>query len=179
MAIDLVSVLVPTVAGLAGAGIGGLASYKAATAGAKVAAATEQRVWMRQRRETAYMALLTVRDEWVDLHVEKGAAMQEWMRLRDHAQPPPDKPFDFAPFTARLTELQPRLERAVHQVELFGSEAARGAARAWQVGLGDYRIATRPGGVFGAGVGEIVRLETATHREPFIALVRGELGIDS
>jgi hypothetical protein len=179
MTTDLFSVLVPTFAGLVGAGVGGFASYKAATAGAKAAAATEQRVWMRERREAAYMSLLTIRDEWVTLHEEKGAAMQEWVRLRQHAQPPPEAPFDFAPFTARLSELLPRLEHAVHQVELFGSEAARKAARAWQADLGDYRIATRPGGAFGAGVGEIVRLETAKHREPFVALVRAELGIDS
>jgi hypothetical protein len=177
MSTDLVSVLVPTIAGLVGAGVGGLASYRAATGAAKTAAQSEQRVWVRQRREAAYLSLLTARDQWVAMHVEKGSAMQEWVRA--HPKPPYEPQFDFAAYQAKRLSLEPQLEIAVNNVELFGSENARKAAQLWQRDLGDYLIATRPGGAFGAGVGEIVRLETAKHREPFVALVRGELGIES
>ncbi len=174
---DYLSALISGLSALLGAGIGGFATYRAASRGSLLAAQTEQRVWMRERRENAYVAFLTARNRYVDAYIAKGDAMQEWSRRAE--QYLRADPFDFQPDRQRTSEALAELEREFANVELFGSVAAREAARAWMPQLrSDYAVATRPGGAFGAGLRELQAQEVKSRRDPFIALIRNELGID-
>jgi hypothetical protein len=42
----------------------------------------------------------------------------------------------------------------------------------------NYGVATRPGGSFGAGVRAVENEEIRDYRDPFLELVRRELGVD-
>lgn len=168
-------VLIPAIAALLGAAIGGYAAYRGAAASAQIAGNLEQRAWVRSRRENAYVALLTSRNKWVSLYVAKGHAMQE-AAGQGNAQA---SQFPFDHWNALSQPVSDQLEQDIANVELFGSAAARSAAQTWVPALHDqYQIGTRPGGSFGAGIELVEQAERDEFRDPFLALVRGELGIE-
>jgi hypothetical protein len=167
MSIDLFSVLVPTIAGLAGAGVGGVASYLAATGAAKTAARNEQRVWIRERRETAYLALLSTFESWRDLQVAVLTETAGW-----EGSGVGERPMLFGVDG----ELMSSLREAVDKVELFGSVRAAHIARTWLADVSAYRDETAR-----EDFNTLLRdaAKPAAQRDAFVALIREELSIGS
>jgi hypothetical protein len=116
--------------------------------------------------------VLAARNRLVRAYVDKGDAMQEAVRLGSPAD------FDYQHWQTVTDPLWFPLDEAVANVELFGSGAARDAIRAWAEEVRtSYRMATRPGGAFGAGMREVETEDNQRHRDPFIKLIRQELGV--
>jgi len=163
---------VSAASGLLGAAIGGTLAYRGAVRGAREVRVAEHNQWKRDHRESAYVDFLTQRNRYVGEMNEKAKAMQEAVGAGTAAE------FDFAPwdavFAARLAELN----EAMAIIELFGSRAASAAAGAWLDELPTiYLMATRAGGSFGGNMAAVVEDEVKRYRDPFVDLVRAELGI--
>lgn len=170
---DLSSPIISALAALAGAGVGGLATYKAAVRGSSLARQAERERWRRERREDAYRAFLTARNRYVEAQIAKGDAMQRWARDRQEAKPA----FDWQKHDAPVEDAWAELERQLANVELFGSREARTMVRGWMPALSDFRVGTRPGGAFGSAIRQYRDDEVQQHRDPFIELVRRELDV--
>jgi hypothetical protein len=170
----LLTGLLTGMTGVLGAAVGGFFAYRGAVRGATEQRNAEQDRWRRDRRERAYLGFLTVRNRYVQLMIEQGDAMQA--AVRDGGA----DSFDFHPWLAKLAPVRTEIEEAAATMELFGSHEARGEVRAWLPILWtNYGMATRPGGAFGAGVRAVEQDEIKDQRDPFVELVRNELGITS
>jgi hypothetical protein len=166
------SALVASLPSLLGVLIGGALTLIGTIYSTRRTASATQQAWIRERREAAYLALLTARKRYVEAQVETGDAMV----AATLAGTGPE--FDFAARYARLDEVWKDVDAASAKVELFGSAAAAEALGAWLTVLRmDYGMATRPGGMFGAAVREVQKREVADNLEPFIRLLRKELGV--
>jgi hypothetical protein len=177
--IDIPTLVGPGLIGLAGALVGAFAGYRGSIRGQQLAQQGERDRWRRDRREAAYLRVLSVRGQLARAHVDKGDAMQQWTRAREHSDDPERIPeFDWRQWNDIITPLWAELDEAKAQVQIYGSTAARTAVEEWLTELpSTYGVATRPGGAFGAGIRETIADEEARQRDPFIALLRRELGI--
>lgn len=157
-------------AALLGAAVGGLGTFLATVRGQRMAQHAEARRWKRDRRESAYKAPLAARSRVADGFVEKGDAMQQ--AGRECAAPS----FDFEHWGRVLEPRLTSLYEAIAEIDIYGSTAARDRVRAWD-GLNSFMMSTRPGGVLGAGIRSAVRHDDESFRDPFVELIRTELGI--
>jgi hypothetical protein len=171
---DVASLVTPGLIGLAGALVGALAGYRGSIRGQQLAQKGEADRWRRDRREAAYVELLSVRGQLARIYIQKGDAMQRYTRNRTDDSPS----FDFEYWEDQAEPLWTNLDDARARVQIYGSAAARTAVEAWIPGLyTDYGVATRPGGAFGAGIRQTVAEEEARGRDPFITLIKSELGV--
>jgi hypothetical protein len=105
--------------------------------------------------------------------------MQQWALMREASGESEEiPPFDWRRWNDVINPLWAELDEAKAQVQIYGSAAARTAVEAWLADLPTtYGVATRPGGAFGDGIRATVAQEDTHERDPFIALLRRELGI--
>ncbi len=175
---DLVTPIISALSALVGAGVGAFTTYRVTVQGSNLARQAEQARWTRERREDAYLALLAARNRFVDAQIAKGDAMQKWKRRHERGDETAGTNFDPTTYNATTIAAYVEVEKHLADVELYGSVQARTAARAWVEALKHYWLLTRPGGYFGALVRKFAdEDEGRDHRDPFIELVRRELGI--
>jgi hypothetical protein len=148
---------------LAGALVGWLAATLTARGTAARARQDEQRRWNRERREKAYVALLDARNE-----------LAETRRAWDQSDPPGQGEFiTYARERAR-DELaaEQSLREALAVVELIGSATAVEMSRRWVQALCPPRPARRA-----ADAEPDTQDDGITFRDPWVALIRKELGV--
>jgi hypothetical protein len=178
---DLLSVAVPTVvsaaAGLRGAAIGGWTVLRAAQRNAELARADDRWRWNRDRREPAYVTVLTTSDRYVNTQIQLDLTIDQYARWQAVGGPS-SKPPPLAEKAQQALEAEDSLLEALGTVEIFGSRAAQAASHAW---AGD--LPKRYGGGDPAqpvDEREYQRRkaeEVAQYRDPFLQLVRSELEI--
>jgi len=132
---DVVTLAAPGLSGLVGALVGAFAGYRGSVRGQQLAQQGEADRWRRDRREAAYLSVLSVRSQLARAHVEKGDAMQEWARTKEFWEKydMPDKipDFDWNHWDAVIYPLWKQLDEAKAQVQIYGSAAARSAVESW------------------------------------------------
>ncbi len=164
-------VLVPVVSVVAGGLLGWLAASRTAERTAALARQDEQRRWNRERREKAYIALLDRRNQLVEIQ-------RQW----DEGDP--DKLgrslTDIHEHVRDDLDAQQSLGEALAVVELVGTTAAVELSRRWVQALCASRHAGQSRPVKGetTSVENSLRTEPVTFRDPFVALIRTELGVD-
>jgi hypothetical protein len=188
-----VPVLIAAAAGLGGAWLGGRAALRAA----QTQSQTEHRAWTRDQRKQAYATFLDARDRYVDSWIRWDeawrSASEPRMKLYDleHGQDQPKvEDLDLARQDAHRARQEEAAERAKYadresafrkalvEVELFGSKPVRDAARAWAKDIDDrYEWLFRIGDYDPKDIYDTQESELRQHRDPFIELIRVELGV--
>lgn len=138
-------------------------------------AQAEHKRWLRDKREQAYLAFLAARNGWVDVSVRKGDVQRE--AKREH-QAQWVKFVDLESWNRLQVNAWAEVVRTAPEVDFYGTKAARDAVRAWTNDLWEiYMMSTRPAGNSSSTMREVEQIETERHRDPFLELIRRELGI--
>jgi hypothetical protein len=184
----LAASLVAGAAGVAGALLGGRTARRTAERTADLTRQDEQRRWNRERREKAYVALLDRRNHLIEVR-------RQW------AEGDPDRLgrtlTDIKEFVQEESEAMRLLGEAFATLELVGSTAAVRLARRWveelrpptrrprpvrsqrSVRLLDPSLPRpRPSPDQRLHAEHPERWEALHFRDPFVALIRKELGVD-
>jgi len=134
------SSLVASLPTLVGVLVGGALTMIGTVYSTRRTTGATQRAWLRDRREAAYLALLTARKRYAEAQVEKGDAMVAATRAGTA------RDFDHAPYTARIAEAWEGVEDAAAKIGPFGCAASAKALASWlDVLRTTYGMATRPG----------------------------------
>lgn len=189
------AVLVPALTGLLGALIGGRAGTRAAAEAARARGAVEQNTWIREHRKAAYGAFLAARNRYAKTYDE---AERAGSRTRDayfaeeearEARGDPPNPERKAQLRrdredqqAQVRAAREVLNSALADIELFGSIEAREAARNWIDEVDsrhEYMVQFPEEFSDLQWVRELDEKEAQQHRDPFLQLIRKELGVDA
>ncbi len=148
------AIVAPVLTGWVGALLAWMAATRTAERNAALTRQDEQRRWNRERRDRAYVTLLNRRNHMVELK-------NGWVATDDH---------ESAEFDAWES-----LKEALAEVELAGTPTAVELARRW------VHLLCGPGPTVeqdGTVLDNPLQEEEVEFRDPFVALIRKELGVD-